>query len=300
MPQNSFDPKSVAFAIITFYPKWYKGPLRSIKHTEKVRGDLALEFLQTTKNAGYNVICVDGQSANSFHKELDKIIDLKVLRRRTPGRGVNKRQAIRYVSKIADVKVIVLTEPEKLSLLTDCLEQIVSPILSGNADIVVPRRRDDLFKASYPAYMYQSEVEGNKIYNEALRSHGVFAPDVPDFDFFFGPRVFRNEPKIVSLFMKRYSITGGTLLESLFDPDSYSNILNFPIITAVKNKLRVADVEIPFVYPKIQKENEEVGAREMFVLKRNEQRVNFLIGLMHFLTYLDRKKSTKLKLEETV
>jgi hypothetical protein len=300
MPQVTIDPKSIAFAIITYYPKWYKGPLRSIKHTEKLRGDLALEFLRKATAAGYTVICVDGQSANSFHKELAAISDLTVVRRRTPGRGVNKRQAIKYLSKVQKVKVIVLTEGEKISILSDCLPEIVTPILTGKADIVVPRRRDDLFKSSYPAYMYQSEVEGNRIYNEALRTHGVFTPGIPDFDIFFGPRAFKNDPKIVSLFMKRYTITGGTLLEGLFDPDAYSNILNFPIITAVKNKLRVLDVEVPFVYPQIQKENEEVGAREMFVLKRNEQRVNFLIGLMHFLSYLDRKKTTKLKLAETV
>ena len=70
MPQTVIDPKSIAFAIITYFPKWYKGPLRSIKHTEKVRGDLALELLRKVTADGYVVICVDGQSNKSFHKEL--------------------------------------------------------------------------------------------------------------------------------------------------------------------------------------------------------------------------------------
>jgi hypothetical protein len=297
---SAIDPKSVAFAIITYYPKWYKGPLRSIKHTEKVRGDLALELLKKAMAAGYIVICVDGQSNRSFHNELMAINGLQVLRRRTPGRGTNKRQAIRALTKIEGVKVIVLTEAEKVSILTDCLEQIVTPILSGKADIVVPRRQDSLFKATYPGYMYISETEGNKIYNEALRTHGILKPNFHDLDFFFGPRAFKNDEKIVGLFMKKYMLAGETLLRNIFDPDAYSNILNFPIITALKNTIPVADVEVPFVYPQIQKENEEVGAREVFILKRNEQRINFLTDLMHFLSYLDRKKSTRLRLAKSL
>jgi hypothetical protein len=296
MPQVTIDPKSIAFAIITSYPKWYHGVLRSIKHTDKVRGDLALEFLKKATESQYQVICVDGLSSRSFHKELTIIKNLKVVQRKTPGRGTNKRQAIKFLSQLEGVKAIVLTEAEKMSLLTDCLPQIVAPILSGEATIVIPKRQDSLFKSSYPDYMYNSEVEGNKIYNEALRAHGILGSSVTDLDFFFGPRVFRNDPTTVALFMKRYTLTGETLLRNLFDPEAYSNVLNFPVITALKKNIPVKDVEVPFVYPKIQKENEEIGAREMFILKRNEQRVNFLIDLLHFLSYLDRKKSTRLKL----
>jgi hypothetical protein len=298
MPQ--IDPKSIGFAIITYYPKWYRGPLRSIKHTEKVRGDLALEFLRKAMAVGYAVICVDGQSNKSFHNELIAIDGLQVLRRKTPGRGVNKRQAVKALSKREGLKVIVLTEAEKVSLLTDCIEQIATPILSGKADIVVPRRQEALFKSSYPGYMYVSETEGNKIYNEALRTHGILKQNAPDLDFFFGPRAFRNDEKIIGLFMKKYTLTGETLLRSLFDPDAYSNILNFPIITALKNNMPVLDVEVPFSYPQIQKENEEMGAREVFILKRNEQRINFLTDLMHFLSYLDRRKSTRLRLTKSI
>lgn len=300
MPQVTINPQTIAFAIITHYPKWYNGPLRSIKHTEKVRGDIALELLSKAVSGGYTVICVDGLSGRSFHKALAQVQGLNVLHRKTPGRGVNRRQAIKFLSKVEGVKVIILTEAEKLSLLTDCLEQIVTPILGGEADIVVPGRQDNLFKSSYPDYMYTSEVEGNKIYNEALRTHGILKPGTPDIDFFFGPRAFRNDPKIVSLFMRKYTLTGETLLRNLFDPDAYSNILNFPIINALKANLRVKDVEVPFVYPRMQKENEEVGEREVFILKRNEQRVNFLIDLMHFLSFLDRKKSTRLRLTKSI
>lgn len=37
-----FNPTPLAIAATTSYPKWYRGKLRSIKHTDKVRGDLAL------------------------------------------------------------------------------------------------------------------------------------------------------------------------------------------------------------------------------------------------------------------
>ena len=53
---NDFNPTDVGLAIITYYPKWYRGKLRSIKHTDKVRGDLALEFFTKATKLGYKVV----------------------------------------------------------------------------------------------------------------------------------------------------------------------------------------------------------------------------------------------------
>ena len=50
--KKSLDSAPVAFAIITYYPQWYRGKLRSLKHTDKVRGDLAIEFFQTALKQG--------------------------------------------------------------------------------------------------------------------------------------------------------------------------------------------------------------------------------------------------------
>jgi len=292
---ETISPSSIGFAIITYYPRWYSGKLKSIKHADKIRGDLALEFAQKATAKGYTVVYVDGKSAKTFQKEIAAISGLKIIKRRSVGRSASKRQAIDYLSKLPQVKVIVLNEPEKISVMTDCLEQIVTPILKGDADIVVPKRKESLFKSSYPRYMYESEIECNSIYNEALRSHGILSSSHEDFDFCFGPRAFKNDKKTIALFKRRYRLQNETLLGKLYDPDEYSNTQFFPVINALRKNLKVANVEVPFVYPKIQKENEEIGARSEFILKRKLQRTSLLIDLMHFLSFIEKKKGSRLK-----
>lgn len=297
MNDFTFDPGSVALAAITYYPKWYTGPLRSIKHTDKLRGDLAIEFCRKARERGYNVVIVDGQSTNTFKRALSKIEGVKLVKRRAKKRSPNKRQAILLASKIPGVKVIIQTEAEKLSIVTDCVPQIVRPLFQNEADIVVPKREPELFKETYPSYMYDSEVEGNKLYNEALRAYGLLSADHEDIDIFFGPRGFRNDKTIISLFMKRYHIDTHNLSfpSTYFDLEELSNAQFFPIILALKKKLRVKGVTIPFSYPGVQKENEERGERELFLEKRKAQRLSLIVELMHFLSYLDKNPASRLK-----
>ena len=59
--------------------------------------------------------------------------------------------------------------------------------------------------------------------------------------------------------------------------------------------LKVASVTVPFQYPEKQKANEETGEREFFILKRKHQRLTILIELMHFLGYLQKKKTRRIK-----
>lgn len=212
-------------------------------------------------------------------------------------RAPNRRRALRVASSIDGVDVIIFSEAEKVSLVTDCLGKMVKPILTNEADIVVPKRNDLLFKSTHPLYMYESETEGNRIYNEALRTQGFLPGNHEGLDMFFGPRALRNDRKIVSLFMRRFRIKIGkfSLPSEFFDTEDYSNPLYFPVILALKKRLRVVSVEIPFSYPTIQKENEEIGLREAFVGKRNLQRITLIVELIHFLSYLERKPQSKMK-----
>jgi hypothetical protein len=283
MSDISFDPKKVAFAVVTSYPKWYRGKLRSIKHTQKVRGDLALEFAQKVTEAGYHLVIADSRSTKTFVKTLKESSKAFLIKRKMLGSGVGKRMAI-------DKAVSIL-------VVTACMEQIVQPILQNKAEIVVPRRNDDLFKSTYPRYMYESEVEANSIYNEALYSNSIMEKTQPPLDWCFGPRAFRNDKNILALFKRVYIFSGISLLEKLYTPDTYSNVQFFPVITALKKKFRVLDKEVPFRYPHLQKENEDIGDREYFIEKRSLQRVSILIDLMHFLSYLEKRKSSKLRAE---
>lgn len=292
---EQFDPKKIGLAVITSYPKWYRGKLQSIKHTDKVRGDLAIEFAQKATQIGYHLVIADKDSSKTFLKELLSTSNAQLIRRKSMGSGNGKRLSIDKVSKIPDVEVIILTEAEKISMLTDCMKEMVIPILQGEADIVVPARETMLFKTTYPGYMYESEVEGNTIYNEALRSNTILTKTMPDYDWLFGPRAFRNNNKVVSLFKRIYIFKGLSLLEKLYKPDEFSNVQYFPVINAIKNGFRVMNIEVPFKYPRIQKDNEEIGAKEIFIQKRKLQRMGLLIDLMHFLSYLEKRKNSGMK-----
>lgn len=275
---------SVAIAIICFYPGWYRGKLRSIKHTDKIRGDLALQFINSALSV-CQVIVVDGKSARSFRKTLSQIPKLNLILRRSIKRSPSKRQAFKKASQIEGVKAIVATEPEKISLLKS-LDNITKPILEGKVDIVIPKRQEDLFAQTYPKYMYESEIEGNQLYNEQLKANNLLKND-ESFDFFFGPRVLKNEPKVLRLFMKKFNlkVTSKRIPQQFLDPEELSNASFFPIILALKRKLKVKSVEISFTYPKLQKENEEIGSPELFLEKRRNQRLGLLLELIHFLSF---------------
>ncbi len=275
----------IALAITTYYPKWYTGKLRSIKHTDKIRGDLALEFCQKATSLGYHVVCSDARGAKTFRSKLKQIQGLTLSLRKGHKRSPAKRHVYKIAAKIPEVKVIIGTEPEKVSLI-DSVPQIAKPLLEDKADIVVINRNNKLFKDTYPSYMYESETEGNKLYNEFLELYKLMPQNSADLDMFFGPRAFKNEKKILKLFMKKHEVKVGklTLPKEYFDPEQLSNTSFFPVVEALKKKLRVVSVEIPFKYPKLQKQNESQGNLEFFESKRKAQRLSLILELVHFLS----------------
>lgn len=284
-----FNPKFIAFAVITQYPTWYKGKLRSISHTDKIRGDLALEFIKKSTSLGYQIVAVDGKSSKSFRRQLSNFTNIKIIKRKGYKRSPAKRMAYKEASKLPGVKVIIATEAEKISLL-DYIQKIASPILENQTDIVIPKREDKLFKDTYPDYMFETEIEGNRLFNEQLKLYSLL-PENNDPDLYFGPRVFLNDPKILSLFTKKFffQIDSQIFPKEYFDSEEFANAQFFPVVLALKKGLKVQTVEIPFSYPKIQKENESIGARQLFEEKRKSQSLGILLQLMHLLNYLKRK-----------
>ncbi len=292
-----FNPSSIAISTITSYPKWYRGKLRSFRHTDKIRGDLAIELAQKARDIGYQIVIADSKSTRTFRRDLKKILGVILIRRRSEKRSPSKRQALRKALHLPGVKVIILTEPEKVSLVQDCIPLIAKPILNGEADIVVPKRNDELFKKTYPSYQYESEIEANKTYSEELKSHKLIHIDDEDLDMFFGPRAFSNTKQIISLFMKRYgfSIAHASFPKWYFDVEQYSNTSFFPIVAGLKKGIKIKSVEVPFKYPYIQKQNEERGSRELFLEKRKAQQIELIIELLHFVAFLEKYHGTRVK-----
>ena len=293
---NHLNPLCVVIATTTSYPKWYRGKSRSIKDTDKIRGDLAVEFVRIACKIGYRVVVADWQSPRTFRKQLSSVSGAILIRRRSPKRSPSKRQALLKATKLNGVKVIILSEPEKVSLVQNCIQHIAKPILKGEADIVVPKRDEEMFKKTYPFYQYESEVEGNRTYNEELKSHKLIDVGDNDLDMFFGPRALSNDRKVVSLFMKSYhfSAAHASFPKWYFDAEELSNTNFFPIVAALRKGFKVKSIKVPFKYPNMQKQNEE-ALDNFFLEKRKAQRIGLIVELLHFVAYLEKYRRIRVK-----
>ncbi len=97
--------------------------------------------------------------------------------------------------------------------------------------------------------------------------------------------------------MRKYEIQSyGTFFPTEFiDSEEYSNSQYFPVVLGLKKGFRIMSVTVPFVYPKIQKENEEKGEKALFLEKRKSQRLGLLVALLHFVSYLGKNKYSTTK-----
>ena len=285
------DPKSIVIAVTTKYPNWHKGRSLDISNTDKVRGDLGIQTIDAAIRHGYTVVVNDGDSSGEFKDELSKR-GIVVLERIGKSRATARRQLIEYCSHVPQAKVIVRMEPEKVLLVENCIPQLADPILRDEADVVVPKRRQDLFSSSYPDYMYKSETYANKKYNDILHEFGIL-PSEEAFDFFFGPVVFSNKPSILKLFLENFEVR----LEKepvigarkYLDPQDFSNPQILGIVKALYMGIKVKSIEVPFRYPITQKENELIN-KVSFMQKRKRQKWENLDDLVEFIKYLNNPK----------
>lgn len=163
------DPRSVAVVTTTFYPNWYPGPSSESENSDKVRGDLALRMLSEARSKSFQLVVVDG-SNNQMFKEVLRRIDINPLPETEKGMSASRQQGFSEAHILEGVKVICWLEPEKVSISRDCLPEAVIPILRGEADIVVPKRNEDLFKKTYP------DLQFHKIIKPELWPNAIFFP----------------------------------------------------------------------------------------------------------------------------
>ncbi len=250
------------------------------------------------RRLGYQVVIADGESCPAFKDSLASL-GAEVIQKDGVQRAVGGRQSIERAAALDGVAVIIRTELEKLtSLIEDgCIQPIVQPILDGKADIVLPKRNEELYIATYPDYMYASETKGRDRFNQLMHKAGLL-PEDKTLEFLFGALGLRNDPKIVRLFMERYAFRGARVGSWKYvQPEEWSDTQLFPIIKALSLGYQVEGVETPFRYPVEQKENEELN-RGIFAEKRKQQRVDLVSGAVHYLRMLspDPKLRAKGKL----
>ncbi|MDO8639232.1 MAG: glycosyltransferase [Candidatus Daviesbacteria bacterium] len=267
-----------------------QGEQRDLGDTDGIRGDLAIQSIDKATSQGVQVIAADGGSSEEFLSAISGFESsdlLTIVSTNKPGRGPQRRTAFEKATQLSGKQAIVYFQPEKDSLM-DYLATITNPIVDGSADIVVPARTSDLFEKYYPDYMRKSELNVNRTYNWLMHKAGLLTKD-QNFDWFFGPLVFKNDPEIVSYFLEEYGLRYPirSRVRAQPNPKLHSDGHYFPIIKALFNKKRVISVEIPFVYPKTQKDNEMSPERVVqFQQRRKLDASAYRLEALHFLEYL--------------
>jgi hypothetical protein len=269
-----FNPQSLAVVSTVHYPNWYEGEVKwenTESLSDKVRGDLALEMVSEAKSRNYQVAIVDSGASPAFSQKLGGF-EILTFQEEKGGMSTGRQQGFREASllKYTDhtkqkfVEAICWLEPEKISIISDCLPKAIEPILLGQADVVIPKRSNNEFEETYPDYQVKYERDGNRLWNGMLRKFGILGHDQEDLDVWFGPRMFRNTPEITQIFLTKYkyekSQDTSKSFQNAYKPSRYSNATFFPVIVALFEKLRVISVEVPYRHPsnqtKIEKDSD--------------------------------------------
>ena len=287
-----FDPRSIAIVTGTFYPAWYEGDARDPLSVDKLRGDLALQTFQHAQQQNFQLVVVDGGSSDAFKEALEQNNIYFEIQRQSGGQGPARRQGLEYVENTKGVRVICETEPEKVSVIDDCINIASLPILNDEADIVVPKRNQESF-STYPKYQSEQEQKSNELYNKILRLRSLLKQDDPDLDFWIGSRFIANKPDVTELFKIVYNYQkDNTALDRRVNPEMYSNPLFLPVVAALHKGLRVKSVPVPYKHPQVQTSFEE--GNQGYDRRRDTQRRTIIAELVNFIRYLENSPKTRL------
>jgi hypothetical protein len=252
------------------YASWKSGQPFSVSDTAQFRGNLFLETAARATELGVPYYVADGNSSSDFRTELAAQSSVRILERIHD----NQAQAFLYALDQIDasVQAIITTQGEKTNIV-EHKDALTQSILEGSAHLVVGRREEGLFKATFPDYMYESETMANLAFNKMLDTAGLKPPG-EFYDMFFGVIAWKHDPEVEAKIFHPYILD--TANKDLFKYGLYKylspGVFVFYITSALASGLTVHSVEIPFHYGK-QKENEALPEnREQFMRKRISQR----------------------------
>lgn len=290
-----FDRRSIGVATTTKYEKWFPlaiGAERDIRDIDGIRGDLALETLREAARNGFQVVVVDSRdSTNAFKEELARVRDelgISVQEEQESSMSAGRRQAFEAIGNLDGVKVISWIEPEKVSMVNNLI-QAARPILNDEADIVIPARDERAF-SRYPEYQVVYEKAGNRKFNRFLKEHELLPQEAPTLDLWFGPRLFKNDPDIRSLFQHTWALDhtrlDGTVKENrdentAMDPELWPNATFLPIVGALEyykrlaKKPRIVSMTVSYEHPEIQTKSETANTDTISGTFRDKRRQQF-------------------------
>lgn len=205
---------------------------------DKVRFDLACELVRLAIGNGHIVVIVDGSPACDVGEKL-KNIGAHVFTQSEKGMGAARRQVWIEAGKLVtpDIAAILWTE-EKPDIIRS-LAKMVPHIREQNAQAVIPSRSLASWE-TYPDLQRGSEQIANLVYNKLFPSSGVC------WDPMFGPVCFH--PDALAHFTGINPTTLGL-------PDTY--VQHYAPVYMRYLGLKVDSIEVDFIYPPGQRDEEE-------------------------------------------
>lgn len=231
--------------------------------TKDLRYALALECCKKAAEHRIQFVFVDASPSESIRDGLQEAGGgyVKVVTQTSKGRkGAALREGISITAKHFKAQtnkntrqaIIGFQEPEKIDMIRNW-KSIANYAVESGSDIVVPRRRDDEFRATYPIEQYHSEQYANLFLDTLGNKIGL-----PSIDWTVGPVAFD-----ISMTDKWLECNG-----EIWDAQL------LPIIDCfLDRKAIVSSFEVDYKHPESMKEEEEGNPK--FNDKRLHQ-LNFL------------------------
>lgn len=287
--------ETIALVTSTLYKNWYPEKFNRKFQIDKMRGDLALRMLSRAQFYKLKVVVIDNGSSDVFIEKVKKLNIHKLVTNFSGTFSAARREGYKIASIIPKVKVIVWIEPEKANLINKSLIEASKIVENGMADIVIPRRSKQALQ-SLPPFQKKSEITGNNQIRKILQRE--LNKNVPNFDIFFGPKIFSNKPQILDLFLLKFEYKESLNNENVPPLEQWLNAICFPIILAIINDYKVKDFEVDYIHSKIQTKIEKGNI--IFDKKRVIQRNSLIKGVKELLRYYKNPEKSLMKLKQDV
>lgn len=257
--QNPELNEKLNFEDLTLFTRTFYGDDPS----SRLRQELALELFGHAYNDGVCIVVSDGGSNSDFLEATAAYPNVTVLQE-PEGSTMGSSTRLALEQAISDAKddpdhIFMWLEPEKVELVDhDKLAQLVQPIRDGQADIVVPSRKN---LDTLPKQQAWIEMRANRRANNLMRKNADDLGSV--LDLWFGPKIFNRKAA------QYFTDYRGRL-------DKWDAIIK-PVLNAHSDRLRVADIPVDFDYPSSQSKHEDRNPD--FQRKRLQQYGSVLVEL---------------------
>ena len=204
---------------------------------DDVRFKCCLDMLHVAKHNGVRVCVVDASPLDAVRQRMREAGAFRVEKQAAAGKkGAALREALALAASVAgddDACLLCWTEPEK----ADMGRHWAAVAGDATLDVVVPARRDETFRRTYPVEQYHSESFANAYLNAAAKAAGFGTA----LDWHFGPFGLRKAHAQLWL------DGDGELWDAQL----------LPLVAAIGTGLKVGAVEVDFEAPWVMKAAEE-------------------------------------------